>query len=147
MSRYRDAVLAEVCEWCDAQPGERCCTPKGKVTYAHSIRQQRRTGDVRMKVYIAGPMTGLPDFNYPAFFAAARDLTERGHEPINPARAEGRKGCKSWQDYMRAALRDLADADGVAMLPGWHDSRGAVIEFHLAHDLGLVVRRWDEWIA
>lgn len=98
-----------------------------------------------MKVYIAGPMTGLPEFNYPAFFAAADVLTERGHQPINPARAEVREGCTSWLDFMRAALRDIADADGIALLPGWQDSRGAAIEYRLGHDLGLDVRPIRGW--
>lgn len=65
-----------------------------------------------MKVYIAGPMTGYPDFNYPAFFAAQDALIGVGHEPINPARSEGREDCTTWLDFMRAALRDLAGSDG-----------------------------------
>lgn len=98
-----------------------------------------------MKVYIAGPMSGLPDFNYPAFFAAEKELRALGHEPINPARSEGRDGCKTWVDYMRAAIRDVADADGLAMLDGWHNSRGAALEYRLGHDLGLDVRRLADW--
>ena len=100
-----------------------------------------------MKVYIAGPMTGLPEFNYPAFFDAARRLEALGHEPINPARSDGREGCKSWLDFMRAALRDVAEADGLAMLDGWQESRGAALEYRLAHELGLDVRRLDEWLG
>lgn len=100
-----------------------------------------------MKVYIAGPMTGLPEFNYPAFYRAAEALESLGHEPINPARKAGREGCKSWLDYMRAAIRDVAGADGLAMLPGWQDSRGAALEYRLGHDLGLDVRRLDEWLS
>lgn len=99
----------------------------------------------RKRPYIAGPMSGLPDFNYPAFFAAERTLAASGFEPINPARAEGRSGCKTWMDYMRAALRDVADCDGVAALPGWQDSRGAAIEVHLARSLGLPVLSVQEW--
>lgn len=99
-----------------------------------------------MKVYIAGPMTGLPDFNYPAFFAAEKALRELGHEPINPARSEGREGCSSWLDYMRAALRDVANADGIAYLPGWQGSRGAALEKRIGDDLGLDVRPLDEWL-
>ena len=98
-----------------------------------------------MKVYIAGPMSGLPDFNYPAFFRAAEALTKCGHVPINPARTEGREDCKTWLDYMRAALRDVADADGIALLPGWQDSRGAALEQHLGVSLGLDVRPWLAW--
>lgn len=80
-----------------------------------------------MKVYIAGPMTGYPEFNYPAFFAAEKHLRDLGHEPINPARSEGREGCKTWLDFMRAALRDLADCEGIG------------------HDLGLPVAELTEW--
>lgn len=99
------------------------------------------------RVYIAGPMTGLPDFNYPAFFAAADMLAAAGYEPINPARTEGREDCSTWLDYMRASLHDIATADGIALLPGWGDSRGAVLESHLGRDLGLPVQPLDAWLS
>ena len=38
-----------------------------------------------MRIYISGPMTGKPDFNHPAFNAAAIRLREEGHFVINPA--------------------------------------------------------------
>lgn len=102
-----------------------------------------------MRLYIAGPMTGLPDFNYPAFFKAADRLRGAGFEPINPARK--REGVPhqgaTWLDYMRHSLRDIADCDGIAMLPGWEGSRGAAIEVRLAYDLGLPARYVDEWLA
>lgn len=90
-------------------------------------------------------MTGLPEFNYPAFYAASNLLRELDHEPINPARPQGREGCKTWLDFMRASLLDLAVADGIAMLPGWHNSRGAALEYRVGHDLGLDVRALNEW--
>lgn len=99
-----------------------------------------------MRLYIAGPMTGLPDYNYPAFDAAAADLTERGHEAINPAR-RGLIGGWSWADYLRAALRDVTDAEGIATLPGWRASRGACLEVHVATTLGMPVRGVHEWQA
>lgn len=100
-----------------------------------------------MKVYVAGPMTGLPEFNYPAFFAASDALREHGYEPINPARKEGRAGCRSWLDFMRAGIRDVAECDGICLLPGWGDSRGAALEAHVARSLDLPVGTLDEWLA
>jgi hypothetical protein len=98
-----------------------------------------------LTLYIAGPMTGLPEFNYPAFFWAAGRLAESGIDTINPARAEGREDCTSWVDYMRASLRDLADCDGVATLQGWGDSRGAALEVHIARSLDLPIKPVGEW--
>lgn len=99
-----------------------------------------------MKVYIAGPMSGLPEFNYPAFFTAARRLAAVGVDSINPARAEGREGCKTWLDYMRLSLIDIAACDGIATLPGWQDSRGAALEVHIARSLDLPTDSVDSWI-
>lgn len=99
-----------------------------------------------MRIYIAGPMSGRPEFNYPAFFRAAEALTAAGHEPINPARTEGRENCKTWLDYMRAALRDIADADSIATLDGWEHSRGAYLEVEIATQLDLPVRPVEAWL-
>ena len=78
-----------------------------------------------MKVYIAGPMTGLPGKNFPAFHAADAVLTGLGHDVINPTAAEGRPDIpREWSWYMRRALKMLLDADAVALLPGSEESRG-----------------------
>lgn len=99
-----------------------------------------------MRLYIAGPMTGLPEYNYPAFFAAADSLAAAGIDTINPARAEGREDCKSWQDFMRLGLIDVAQSDGIAVLPGWLGSRGARLEVHVALAIDLPVKPLNEWL-
>lgn len=96
-----------------------------------------------MKIYIAGPMTGLPDYNYPVFNAAAAALRELGHHVENPAE-NPEPHCKSWQGYMRMAVGQLVQCDTLALLPGWETSKGASLEYRLAHDLGLTVTlAWD----
>lgn len=99
------------------------------------------------RLYVAGPMTGLPEFNYPAFHEAASQLAAFGYDPINPARTDGRENCRERLDFMRASLLDLAACDGVATLSGWGDSRGAALEVFIAKSLDLPVRPVAEWLA
>lgn len=104
----------------------------------------------RPRIYIAGPMTGLPDFNYPAFHAAADTLTAAGYEAVSPAThtADVASGdVKPWDFYMRHALALLLTADGVALLPGWDRSRGARIEEELAGRLGMGRADVPSWVA
>ena len=88
------------------------------------------------KIYIAGPMTGLPEFNYPAFHAAAAELRGQGHEVINPAENPV-PACGSWAGYMRMALEELVQCDAIYLLPNWIGSKGARLESRIALDLGL----------
>ena len=97
-----------------------------------------------MRIYIAGPMTGLPDCNRRAFHEAADWLAFLGHTPLNPAQIDLGEGA-SWQDYMRKTVKLVADADAVALLPGWDLSRGATIEAQLADGLQFDVRPLDQW--
>jgi hypothetical protein len=91
-------------------------------------------------------MTGLPDFNYPAFDSAALELARSGYDVLNPAR-RGVVESWGWADYLRLALGDVLAADGVATLPGWTRSRGASLEVHVARRLGMPVRPVHEWPA
>ena len=90
------------------------------------------------RIYIAGPMSGLPDLNYPAFNARAAELRALGHHVENPAE-NPEPHCQSWLGYMRLAVRQLATCDVVHLLPGWSKSRGARIEHQLAEGMGLRV--------
>jgi hypothetical protein len=111
-----------------------------------------------MRVYLAGPMTGIPYFNYPAFHAAASELRATGHEVFNPAEHDtamfgkdisNPAGCAETAAAehgfdRRAVLKaDLAwicdNADAIALLPDWEKSSGARAEYALATALGLHV--------
>lgn len=95
--------------------------------------------DTEDAVYLSGPMTGLPDFNRPAFHAAAAALREQGHVVINPAEVDLGPDA-TWVDYMRVHLAEIARrVTQVFVLPGWEGSRGAQLEVHVARSLGLPV--------
>ena len=104
-----------------------------------------------MKLYIAGPMTGLPEFNYPAFDAAEVRLRDKGFEVLNPTSAEVHNPTpgvpQAWDWYMRHALRLVLEADGVAQLRGWGESKGATLETAVARSLGLVVLPLEDWLG
>lgn len=87
-------------------------------------------------LYVAGPMTGLPDFNYPAFHAAAASLRALGYRVENPAENRLVDG-SAWEAYMRSGITQLMRCDAIVLLPGWEKSRGATIEHTLAGQLGM----------
>lgn len=97
-----------------------------------------------VRLYLSGPMTSQPEFNRPAFMDAEARLTEAGFLVLNPARNVPLADSPTWQDWMRLAVAQLATADMVALLPGWHYSHGARTEKMLAEALGLPVRRLHE---
>lgn len=91
------------------------------------------------RVYIAGPMTGIDEYNFPAFNAAARALAEEGLVPVNPADHGLVEGAE-WGDYLRYDIAQLATCEAIYFLPGWTASKGACLEHHLALALGMPVR-------
>lgn len=111
-----------------------------------------------MKLYVFGPMTGLPDFNYPAFDAAVKRLRSRGFEVVSPTETDARHDWHAGDhdpmavpvdDYrrplrwaLRAALADDIDA-GVG-LPGWERSGGARLEALTFATLRLPVFEYGE---
>lgn len=88
-------------------------------------------------IYLAGPMTGLPDFNYPAFAEAAAAWRAKGYRVLNPA--ENFDGDTSLPRivYIRKDLAQLVnECTAIAFLPGWQKSRGATLEHAVALGLG-----------
>jgi hypothetical protein len=111
-------------------------------------------------IYLSGPMTGLPDFNYPLFHGVAEHFRSEGLTILSPAEVDGgeqvvaheshcagnstpeactciagAKAAKPWQYYMTKAITMQMQANAWAGLPGWFNSRGAKREFDLAVDL------------
>lgn len=96
------------------------------------------------KFYVAGPMTGIKHFNFPAFFAAEKSLVEQGYEVQLPAdmkdevavaqamaSVDGKIGDVkvTWGECLAQDVVLIADhVDGLCFLPGWEKSRGARLE-------------------
>lgn len=95
-----------------------------------------------MKLYLAGPMRGYPDFNFPAFDAGAEALRALGFDVFNPADHDRSTGKPIESLTIRECM--LADtawiceyAEGIALLDGWQKSTGALAEVALARALGI----------
>jgi hypothetical protein len=104
-----------------------------------------------MKLYLAGPMTGIPGFNFPTFDAYAEHLRFRGHEVVSPAEMDGPESRavimasvhgnhadlppgETWGFYLARDVKLLTDdgIEGIVVLPGWETSKGARLETFLA---------------
>lgn len=89
-----------------------------------------------MKIYLSGPITGVPDFKE-KFEAAKAEIEEKAWgwgydlEIINPAAIELQAGA-SHEDYMKVCMQELAKCDTIYMLNGWQNSRGACREYGYA---------------
>lgn len=104
-----------------------------------------------MRLYLCGSISDgdtasaeTREANVLRFYQAEDLLFRRGFGVINPAR-RGHSG-QHWIDYMRAALRDISECDGLALLNGWEKSRGARIEHDLAVSLGMPVKQVEAWL-
>ena len=101
-----------------------------------------------MTLYLAGPMRGVADLNYPAFDAAAEALRKLGHEVFNPAEHDA--GCPDLDDlghYLAHDLPAVCRADCMAVLGGWEHSSGATIEAFVAVTLGHPVYTVADLVA
>lgn len=98
-----------------------------------------------MKIYIAGPMTGLENFNFPAFFEAEEELSKNGREVINPARLDDGDTTKPWKYYIKRDVELLLGCDCITLLEGWERSRGATLEALIAYTLGFEVMIPKDW--
>ena len=101
-------------------------------------------------VYISGPMTGIPDHNYPAFHAAAAQLRAAGYTVLSPAEITDHPSgftIDNGQPFtvedrhaaMRKDIEHVLAADVVVILPGWEHSRGSLLEVEVAIAIGTPI--------
>jgi len=97
------------------------------------------------RIYLAGPMTGYPEHNYPAFRDVTAWLRSKGHYVYSPhEQLPQTDGDRVGTVELRQAFADYCrficlEADTIVLLPGWKDSRGAKAEHQLAINCKLDV--------
>lgn len=112
--------------------------------------------------YLAGPMSGLPQFNFPAFYAAAKDLRDQGYRMVSPAELDDAEDAaiaraskdgdaaaakRSWGEFLGRDIQILADdCDGMILLPGWEKSPGARLEVCTALIREKVIAFYEEGV-
>lgn len=99
----------------------------------------RRTRTPATSLFLSGPMSGLPEHNYPAFNREAARLRALGYHVENPAENNAPTGT-TWAGYMALAIQQMCLCEQVASLPGWETSRGANEERRIAEMLGKPIR-------
>ena len=95
-------------------------------------------------IYLSGAMTGVPEFNFPAFNEAAAAWRACGYRVTNPAEGFNGKTDLPRNVYLREDILILVDdreglVDAVAVLPGWQASQGASLEVSIARALSIPV--------
>jgi hypothetical protein len=97
--------------------------------------------------YLTGPMSGIPQFNFPLFLSAAKELRERGYTIISPAELDDPEDRAlslaspdgavtslrhSWGEMLSRDVKIVADeVTGLILLPQWQRSRGAKLECYV----------------
>lgn len=92
------------------------------------------------RTYLAGPMTGLKDFNYPAFMHMEQRLLSTmdcAHEILNPITIADGDTTQPYEFYIRESIKMLLRANAVVFLEGWEKSNGARLEYDIAKSLKL----------
>jgi len=106
-------------------------------------------------IYVAGPMRGIKNYNFPAFDRQAELLRKQGWRVINPAEMDREHGSPESspmeydpttnyddREFMREALRrDLVaiaeECTAIYCMSGFEQSRGAKAEYQLAKAIGI----------
>lgn len=88
-------------------------------------------------IYLSGPMTGYPEFNYPLFNKVAEELRGQGHTVMNPAEFSDEVPFPIRRAFAAYCKFICEEADTIMLLPGWEKSLGVSAELALAKNCGL----------
>ena len=115
--------------------------------------------------YLSGPMSGVPQFNFPTFARVAALLRKQGYCVVSPAEMDDDEvraaavaspdgsstetGGHTWGSFLARDVRIIADqVNGIILMPGWERSRGARLEAFVALlQKDFAFMRWDDHIS
>jgi nucleoside 2-deoxyribosyltransferase len=102
---------------------------------------------MKVRVYIAGPMTGIYKHNFPAFDRVKALLEKLGFEVVSPADIDREMGITEDTPFEEVLprmpeiyardLQELSTCKAIFMLLGWEASSGAFGEWASARRMGL----------
>ena len=110
----------------------------------------------KLKWYLAGPMTGYDQQNFPLFDSVATKLREQGYDIVSPAELDSpeeraialanARSAQTWGDFLARDVKIIADrAQGIIFLSGWQQSRGARLEATVGLlQPGFMFSLWDD---
>lgn len=100
-----------------------------------------------LKIFISGPMTGLPNYNFDHFNEVAKKLDDHKIFNINPV-----KICKRYKQEQVVKYKEVFDAmvaeqqkaerelcNAILLLDGWEASGGVRLELKTAIDLNFTI--------
>ncbi len=98
-----------------------------------------------MQFYLAGRMTGLPDYNFQAFNDACSFLRNvmkldiKSPHEIDHGETPETRGSLPYTAYIKAGLKLLLECDAIILMSGWELSQGCLTELVVARAAGLQV--------
>ena len=98
------------------------------------------------KVFLSGPMTGYPGYNFQRFNLAEKQLADAGIECVNPVHI-----CKKYKEEHVLADKAVFDkmiaeeqeaereCDAILLLDGWQMSKGVRLELKIALEMDMQI--------
>lgn len=101
--------------------------------------------------YLSGPMSGYENYNYPMFERCKKDLERMGYKMESPHECEpepeGTPEDKLWDNMMIKCMDKMKACNGIILLRGWPESRGARRELDYAIQQGWPVLFYNDIIG
>jgi hypothetical protein len=112
----------------------------------------------KTKLFISGPMSGMPHYNIGNFNRYAEMARKLGYRVVNPVEMAQKIGIrkvlsdkKTFKKLIEAELKAVKSCDVILMLDWWQNSPGAQKELRVALGVGLDVKLQHdiemEWLS